>query len=299
MNSTPPLSDNTSESSTIMQGLDPYPFATSSEKNMVCLYMYVSQAQLDSIMNDWALKLSRTLRTNDITENRLVGASNIDEAVRQRGYICFSETVKSSMMWGQYADRARGACLVFGVYLRGEQCPCSECWNRNYAHKVNRLYLTPSDRENGNANNYFHLRRVVYTQKRVEASDDKIKNMYEAMLTKSLEWEHERECRIIVPLNDIPQEDCQEEPSNVFSYKYLHRALMPALRCVVLGPRNECDVYDMEKRINNVAWKHRNDKRLDKKQKKIPHSIKVFKAVESTTDFSIEVPGFLAVPTTH
>ena len=124
------------------------------------LYLYVSEKQLFSILEDKALKLSRTEYTNDTTENIYSAEDSVSPLVREYGYICLSSTITSPMMWGQYADRNKGACLVFSTQFSiiGNNIHIGCYFNRRHGllnklekdvniRKVCLLYTSPSPRD--------------------------------------------------------------------------------------------------------------------------------------------------------
>ncbi len=256
-----------SEEGTEKPYLDVFEFAPGelNRPGMTCLYLYTSAEQLEYILQERGIKLSRTSKTNDTTENVPKGSEHVHPLAHEYGYICLSDTVSSPMMWGQYANNGTGACLVFGVWL--SELPFSK--NDN----AYRLSLTYEDACSISPINPQLIYKIKYTNERCSSD-----NICELLSTKSKEWEHEHEYRIIVELGNISSKDCIEEHSQSFSYKYLYKRLMPALRRVILGVENKSSVQDMERRVNA-------------KLKREGHEhIRVFKAFINSTRFSIDVP---------
>jgi len=208
-------------------------------KNYKNLYLYVNRDQLFSILESLALKLSRTERTNDTTENIFAGENQVHAEVREYGYVCLTSTIISPMMWGQYADRGKGACLVFS----GE-----------FEKRANSIigmteYL---DRREGKGKMAkISIYQVQYESDRVTEKSD----VKKVMSTKSKCWEHEKEYRIIVPLNNsTPIEDTDaKDSSKFFSYTYLYSDIMPALSRIVLGVNNDLDIVDFQRKVNSAC----------------------------------------------
>lgn len=207
-------------------------------KNYKNLYLYVNRDQLFSILESLALKLSRTERTNDTTENIFAGENQVHAEVREYGYVCLTSTIISPMMWGQYADRGKGACLVF---------------SGNFKKYTNSIVMTEYlDRRVGKGKSAsISIYQVQYKSDRVTEKSD----IKKAMSTKSKCWEHEKEYRIIVPLNNsTPIEDTKtKDSSKFFSYTYFYRKIMPSLSRIVLGVNNDLDVVDFQRKVNSAC----------------------------------------------
>lgn len=132
------------------------------------LYLYTSEECLMNILRERRLYVSRPWNTNDITEGVTQGETSQSEEVKELGYICLSETCQSPAMWGYYADRSRGACLVFDINLPEYQRK-SHC---------------------------IRYGAVSYADKRVSAKEKLEKRLF----TKAKDWEHEREYRFLFKL---------------------------------------------------------------------------------------------------
>lgn len=204
-------------------------------KGLKNLYLYVTEKQLFSILEDKALKLSRTEYTNDTTENIYSGEYSVSPIVREYGYICLSSTITSPMMWGQYADRGKGACLVFSAEF---------LIKRNDIHVG--YYF---NRKQGILDRFkkgVNMRKVSYISDRIENNKG---DHYALMSTKYFGWEHEQEYRIIIPLSSAQPKEIKNKKGS-FSYIYLDNNIMPALSRIVLGVNNSLDEYDTERKVN-------------------------------------------------
>lgn len=80
--------------------------------------------------------------------------------------LCFSEDSKSFPLWGYYAAEHRGICIGYNLY-----------------ELIQRYHCMP----------------VIYSNKLITYKEnDKDKNILESTLTKSDEWMHEKEWRIVI-----------------------------------------------------------------------------------------------------
>ena len=93
----------------------------SKKQKFVILYKYVSYKAFESIMEKWALKASFPFESNDpleyvaqYTDSKIDGhINNHSPQDEPPPFISFSRKMSDVTMWGQYADFARGVCLVF------------------------------------------------------------------------------------------------------------------------------------------------------------------------------------------
>lgn len=93
----------------------------SKKQKFVILYKYVSYKAFESIMEKWALKASFPFESNDPleyvaqhTEHKMGRYMNIHSPQDEPPpFFSFSRKMSDVTMWGQYADYARGVCLVF------------------------------------------------------------------------------------------------------------------------------------------------------------------------------------------
>jgi len=162
------------------------------------------------------LKISRLNELNDPFE--LVAANRTDKNQRaiwngwQRtqigkwGLICFSKTWKNPVMWSHYADKHKGMCLGFEV---------------------------PSDL----------VLQVNYTKKRLNLDFAKLKkegklnknHMLNIFKTKFIDWQYEREARVISYL------ESPEPETGYFFHAFDHQI---KLTDIYVGPL--CDLKEKE-----------------------------------------------------
>ena len=154
-----------------------------------------------SILRDKFIYVSRPWNTNDITEGVLQGCSEQSEEVKELGYICLSKTCNSPAMWGYYADRSRGACLVFDIdfdeYKQESKCRvCNE---------------------------------VKYSLNRISSNSP----IEELLFTKAADWQHEQEYRLLFKLYDLKH--CTRMVNGQETVLFYDSKLFKYLSGVILG----------------------------------------------------------------
>lgn len=151
---------------------------------------------MKNILEQRYLIVSSPWATNDITEGVAQKEEKQSENIKQYGYICMSKTCTSPAMWGYYADRSRGACLVFDIDE-----------DSDYAKK-------------------YPIQEVKYEEKRLDTTD-----VTDLLSCKSTDWQHEKECRIIFKLSEL-QTRKRPENSEIF---FIHHEIMKYLSGIILG----------------------------------------------------------------
>lgn len=220
--------------------------------DLLYLYLYAREDQLFGILKDYALNISRAWGTNDITEGVLQGEEKQREVIKNYGYICLSKTCTSPAMWGYYADRSRGVCLVFVFEVQFS--------------KNDREFIVLNKRKI--SKNPIIIKEVSYEKGRSISTD--IKNL---LFCKSEDWKHEQEYRIIFKLSDVDRK--VDENGNVC---FKTRSIMPYLKGVILGANCKKERAEVEAIISNTNQWYKG---------KEP---KVMKAEMSKTDFNFIVP---------
>lgn len=144
--------------------------------------------------------------------SEIVNRSFVDilMAASQRNIACFSENNDSPLMWGHYADGHRGFCLEYDFKSVINICQ-QECGNGKWC---NNFMLRP------------FIAPVIYSKSRFDATGFLLTEMQhkiiedmnlgsviqpyygdtllvaKSLLTKSLDWEYEKEWRLISPSNN-------------------------------------------------------------------------------------------------
>lgn len=193
-------------------------FCEDKERNiaLIRLFLYVTFPQLQEIAKSKCIKISCPWRTNDVTEGVFIGEREQREELKEYGYVCFSATPYSPSMWGYYADRSRGACLMFDF-------PLARIDNKGYLLLLNDWTTSESYEDR-------ILRAVSYKRYR----EGKRGSIFSALYSKSREWSHEQEYRLLVRLSKIYADDLQDQDS--LKNFYLHDLLL-YFRGIILGAK--------------------------------------------------------------
>lgn len=187
-----------------------------SKRQTLRLYMYVTAEALFAIIRSRALKLSHPWKTNDITECLAQRETQLRYAIKEYGYLCFSADPTSPAMWGYYADRGKGACLVFDFDVIELQNGVYEILIGGAADAVDPLII----------------RSVCYAESRYAGNCPRDTFFY-----KSVEWQHEKEYRIVVPLSDKHVSVEAVRGSAGVSLAHYYHGILSQLSGVILGPK--------------------------------------------------------------
>lgn len=183
------------------------------ERGISCmrLFMYTTAEQLRSIIKDRRIKVSCPWKTNDVTEGLFQAEVRQCEHMKEYGYVCFSANCTSPSMWGYYADRSTGACLVFDFPLA-------------HIGVSDDFYVTTEGRIT--LDEKYLLRKVKYETKRVKRMD--CSKEIDALFSKASDWSHEEEFRILVKLEDLFREEYDKD--NFYSTTLFYH-----LKGIILG----------------------------------------------------------------
>lgn len=192
------------------------------------LYLYASLDSLLKIIETGKLKVSLPWGTNDITEGVPRNEQVRNYQTEAYGYICLSDNCTSPAMWGYYADRGRGACLVFRFkWIK----PCIEnseikTWKIAHPNPSKESWLPGK------------LYRVEYGETRSE-----FKSAEDMLRYKSNDWKHEREYRFITPLADTELDNIIETNHGKLGL-YFVTELTRYITGIILGPH--CQLQPMD-----------------------------------------------------
>lgn len=193
----------------------------SKKQKFVILYKYVSYKAFESIMEKWALKASFPFESNDPleyvaqhTEHKMGRYMNIHSPQDEPPpFFSFSRKMSDVTMWGQYADYARGVCLVFKFPLSEN---CREYWSDENADELS-TYISCS-MASTTENKTISLAGVKYSENRFTPGDfnkekPDIDTVARALIwrmftppIKADSWEYEDEVRIIEHCNNASLE---------------------------------------------------------------------------------------------
>lgn len=194
------------------------------------LCMYVSEQSLMQIIEKERLRLSCPWRTNDVTE--CVAQDNFLQSniVKNFGYICLSAKWDSPKMWGLYAERSRGACLIFEFDVI----------------KLNEETYELLEDGMSALNDRLLIRKVRYSDTRSKSGDADI------LYRKSSTWSDEFEYRILFDLSAGFKGEIETcNTPNGVRVDYYYSELLRDLRTIVLGPSCRYNEVEIRSVIEN------------------------------------------------
>lgn len=193
------------------------PFGENAEKRKTLrLYMYVTAESLFAILKSGKLKLSHPWKTNDITECLAQNELGLRYDIKKFGYLCFSSDPTSPAMWGYYAERGKGACLVFDFDVIEVQ--------KNVFELVFDGTL--------DVDHPIYVRKVMYGETRCPRN-----TKGDEFFCKSKEWEHEEEYRIVLDLDNEAVDVEAVHTVREVSLAHYFNGLLNYMCGVILGPR--------------------------------------------------------------
>lgn len=204
-----------------------------SNDEELTLYLYASLDGLLKILEKGKLKVSLPWGTNDITEGVPRNEQMRNYQTEAYGYICLSDNCTSPAMWGYYADRGRGACLVFRLP-----------WINHYggtgkwkiANPVVRGKFLPG-----------LLAKVIYGKNRCDfTSAEKL------LCCKSEDWKHESEYRYIIKLTDTELGGIIDTMYGKQG-QYFISDFVRYLTGIILGPHCQLQPIDICKHLTKYA----------------------------------------------
>ena len=257
------------------------------------LFLYVDETGLEDIIANQRIKLSCAWRTNDATEAVAQNETQRSDKVNEVGYICLSAICDSPAMWGYYADRARGACLVFDFHVR----------QRNCGHQYQIL-------KNGvtRCSPPYWIQRIKYTDKRRKRfvstkdsfSSGKEDN-FDLLTTKSKDWKHEHEYRIFYNLQQLDVNDVEiiKDTGKIGAVYYV-REILENLSGIILGVNASMTPQEVLTKIKRVPIEH--EKIPDHTPKAYMHTneIQVVRAKLHPTNFAYDIDsGYKQISIRH
>ena len=138
------------------------------------LFLYATFEDAKKIAKTGKIRLSLPSKTNDTTECVVKGETEQRDEIENYGYICLSGNCTSPAMWGYYAGKSTGVCFVFDIPTNASE--------EKMEHGV--LLSKPSKST---------LCKVKYSEDKSESN----KETNQILATKSPDWQHEYEYRII------------------------------------------------------------------------------------------------------
>lgn len=243
------------------------------------LYYYTSNETLEKICKYGDLKVSHCSYCNDIYEFLPAWESEGEKKTILKIYndmeqvmLCLSKSADSAVMWGHYADHARGAIISFRMPV---------------------YRLRASDNEEDTlliiANNEEELQAKIVRQKEIILSEVKYtpdrpaykpaKSYYEYCgftSTKGSEWAYEEEIRIVFNRDEFGCRYDKERKG------YFASMIMPYIDAIILGPRNEKSIAEMRVQMQN--W-------IDSNSSINLERISIHKAEYQNRKYNLKVPA--------
>lgn len=218
--------DTKMEERSQLQTEDFVPFPMRKNEKMTLLYMYASEAALKKILDTWSLKASVTHAVNDPMECLPQKYDVSDPYARSTPegkavYLCFSKTMSSPSMWGNYADEGKGACLAFLFPLVDAG--------------VKGMKLDPKISMSKKGQKELFWRDVVYNDVRVRKTSKQ-----EIVRRKARDWSYEQEVRCFCEPMDADMAN---------DGMLLYQLPMQFLAGVILGPRSQYATQYMQKKL--------------------------------------------------
>lgn len=191
-----------------------------AKPELIRLYMYQPWEIAQKIIRENRLKATLPLQTNDPFEcmPRTPEDWQSEDYIVDRdsgfAYICFTRSITSAAMWGHYADRHKGVCLVFEFPVVQTTALGIPGW------KITGMQAKPEA--------IYSLLPVNYDGNRVQYQTSDIASIATVMTTKDQSWSFEQEVRCIC--GEIEADSAED--GNIYYGK-----LMPYLKGIVLGTR--------------------------------------------------------------
>lgn len=210
------------------------------EKRLL-LYRYMPYEAFEKTIEDWSLKLTIPYETNDpfefmplyqnlknINNKQIIAAKD-----NPPGMLCFSTSMTSASMWGHYADRHKGVCLIFDFPCVPKKVPITSSTDTIQSYvigKYENLETNPDPK--------LLIFPVIYSPQRPPCIQ---RHEYDAsgghdfgqlmrlLTTKDQSWKIEQEHRIFIPIKDKNNSIKNRMIFSSFHMKYL--------RGVILGPQ--------------------------------------------------------------
>lgn len=211
-----------------------------NEKRLL-LYRYMPYEAFEKTIEDWSLKLTIPYETNDPFEFMPCCQNLKDVADKQiltakknpPGILCFSTSMTSASMWGHYADRHKGVCLIFDFPCIPKMVPITSRTDTTQSYiigKYENLEKEPDPKLLIFPVKYSSQRPPSVQRHAYDTSGGHdFGQLIRLLTTKDQSWEIEQEHRIFIPI-----EDKNNSIKNRMIFSSFH---MKYLRGVILGPQ--------------------------------------------------------------
>lgn len=184
------------------------------------LYIYFSFDSFCKALDSWSLKACQAHEVNDPMENKPKKPSKIhDEAPP---FFCMSKVMSNDAMWGSYADRGRGLCLVF-------------CFPEEYLNE-----------HAADSNETDQAKKAIFKAIKYEVLRPDVKNSIDALSSKGKYWEYEKEIRCFTQY-----EASSHSTNNMLFFRWPMRYLAGA----IIGPECDCTIQFIKQKLH-LAYKN-------------------------------------------
>lgn len=242
------------------------------QTDLLRLFYYVDEKGLSDIIRNHRIKLSCAWRTNDATEALARKKTQRSDSICRWGYVCFSAVPDSPAMCGYYADRSRGACLIFDFNI--------------LPRKHGQFFLLYGGKSRLNQPTWLY--EIKYSERRAASTvlELNVENM-DLLLTKSKDWQHEREYRMFWNISSIDEKNIVTSgDGEVLNALYYDDWILSNLSGIILGVNSPLSVQEVETEIRLA--KKRDDTVKGKEQLKnaFSGSVHVVRARYNDTKFA-------------
>lgn len=266
--------------------------------NKITLYKYISPVALAGLIEHGDIKLTYRKDSNDPFECLPNGASSSENILEDIGFLSFTSNPRNHPMWGNYADKYRGACLEFCVdYF---DIPSENSIPSNVGEELARLSkaLKTINTEaffyqckKGNNPDFQGCETILkceyvsdrsspmnwsFTNNEVEFLNA-LQKWYRQITTKHKDWEYEDEYRVAMRRNRCTRFSVGPPVmyfTNIFT-RYITK--------IILGPKCEYSPHE----IDFLIFKKREQL---KESIYIPREVKVVNARIQDLSFDLEIP---------
>lgn len=250
----------------------------------ITLYKYVSLKALFGFLYHGDLKITTKGDANDPFEFMPSGEDHNDIKEHNKGFISLSTDSDNASMWGNYADKFKGACIEFKVpyFVYDNELPAFH--RANMLSDLSRLLSkdgrdikitairTPKPPHQGQVllmSNGDFLYNCLYKKERYKKEancnpPNDIPEIYketykeillehDAIATKSIDWKHENEYRFIIAKTHATRTEYFD------SLMYFSNRITPYATKITLGPlcphaRGEIQlIYDKARNNNTLS----------------------------------------------
>ncbi len=190
------------------------------ETRYQALYIYFSFDSFCKALDSWSLKACLAHEVNDPMENKPKEPSKIhDEAPP---FFCMSKVMSNDAMWGSYAGRGRGLCLVF-------------CFPEEYLNE-----------HAADSNETDQAKKAIFKAIKYEVLRPDVKNSIDALSSKGKYWEYEKEIRCFTQY----EASCHSI-NNMLFFRWPMRYLAGA----IIGPECDCTIQFIKQKLH-LAYKN-------------------------------------------